>query len=138
MKKNYIALLLILLIGINSCDKCDMKSTDCSECYTIKPDTGELIIKLTINDENPKVPIVIYKNNIEDNDIEFTDTARSEDYYIDVPINKYYSVTARYKVNDKTIVAVDGDKIKTKKIYSCDELCWIIKGGYINVKLKYN
>lgn len=115
-----------------------MKSADCSECYTIKPDTAELIIKLTINDENPKVPIVIYKNNIEDNDIEFTDTAITEDYYIDVPVNKYYSVTAQYKVNEKTIIAVDGDKIKTKKIYDCDEPCWIIKGGYINVKLKYN
>ena len=72
------------------------------------------------------------------NYIEYADTAATEKIYIDVPLDFYYSVTAEYKSGNKTIFALDGDNIKTKKnIDDCDEKCYYITGGYINVKLKY-
>jgi len=52
-------------------------------------------------------------------------------------LNEYYSVKAEYNLGEKTIYAVDGDKIKTKFVTeTCDLDCWIITGGIINTKLK--
>ena len=80
---------------------------------------------------------MIYKGKIEDQVIDYIDTAINPDYYLWVKVDEYYSVEAKYKSGNKTIIAVDGDKIKTKKNSSeCDETCYWIKGGYINVRLR--
>jgi hypothetical protein len=132
-------ILLIAFAGFLACEeKIDFIEVDCSECYRTKPDTGTLKIKITINKENESVPIVVYRNEMEKEWIRLVDTVTYEEYYIDVAINHYYSVKAEYKVDGKTIFAVDGDKIRTRKITAqCDSTCWVIRGGNINVKLKY-
>ena len=109
---------------------------DCEYCYQIKPDSGQIGIKVTINDENPYVPITIYIGNIEDNNIEYSDTSYSSEYWVDVPVDKYYSVTAEYKSGDNTIIAVDGDKFKLKKnTKDCDEECYYYSGGFFDNRL---
>ena len=130
-------LLLIGFIAISfQCDKIELH-VDCSDCYQIEPEWGDLFVKLTINDENDFVPLVIYRGNIENDDIEYIDTAYYKEYYLQVPLNKYYSVMAEYISGQDTICAVDGDKIRTKKNYDdCDEECYIVKGGIIDVRLK--
>jgi hypothetical protein len=129
-------LYITLIIIFFQCDKIDFQ-VDCSECYQIEPDWGELYVRVTINDENEYVPLVIYRGNFENDDIEYIDTAYEKDYYLDVPLNKFYSVIAEYISGQDTICAVDGDKIRTKKNYDdCDEECYIVKGGVIDVRLK--
>lgn len=110
---------------------------DCEKCYRQKPDSGALNAVLTINGENPFVPLVIYRGNIEDNDIEYIDTSWSDDYWLIVPVDRYYTITAEYKQNGKTVITLDGDKFKLK--YSendCDEPCYYFKGGYYDLRLK--
>lgn len=132
------AFLLSILVFF-SCEGDLLETVDCSECYQTEPDTGDIKVDITINDQNPSIPLIIYKGDIDNNNIEYIDTAFSSPYYLDVPIGKYYSVKAKYKVNEKTIIAIDGDKIKTKKVTdSCDEDCYIIKGGDIDARLKYD
>lgn len=136
---NKIQLLVCLsvIIGFSSCE--DFYSVDCSECYQEKPEWGPLIIDVTINDENPYVPIIIFNNKIEDQDTDWVDTIRELHDTIDVRVNKDYSVVARYIVDNDTILAVDGDKLKIKKITeACDETCWIYSGGHVNLELKYD
>ncbi len=140
-KNQFYIFLLLLIIILFSCER-DTKFSlfdkfDCSECYQIKPDSADLTVKITINNENPRVPLVIYKGKIEDQVIDYIDTAINSDYYLWVKVDEYYSVEAKYKSGNKTIIAVDGDKIKAKKNSSeCDETCYWIKGGYINVRLR--
>ncbi|MBI4646126.1 MAG: hypothetical protein HY738_05875 [Bacteroidia bacterium] len=132
-------ILISLVLILSQCEETKDENFDCSECYQIKPDWGELAIELTINDENDSVPLIIYRGCPEDNDIEYIDTATSKKHYVEVPLNKYYSVEAYYNVGDSRVIALDGDKIKIKKnTTDCDTTCWYFTGGYINVKLKYN
>jgi len=132
--------ILVLLIGnlISSCDEnFDFFEVDCSECYRIKPDNGELIIHVTINDENPEVPIAIYRDRIEYGRIRIRDTVSEKTVYIEVPLNHYYSVKAEYKTGNDSIFTVDGDRIKTHRVTDqCDTICWIIKGGKYDLRLK--
>jgi hypothetical protein len=130
--------MLLFMIFIAGCDgDQSIESFDCSTCYQDKPEWGPLQIKVTINSENTIVYLTIYRGDIENNEIEFEGQTVYPDYTVDVPVDKYYSVKAEYKVGDKTIYAVDGDKLKVKKnSTSCDQECYYFKGGYIDVRLR--
>lgn len=135
-----IILTIILFIGTMACEEDPfLGEVNCDECYTEKPTVGELIIKLTINAENQEIPVVVYRNDLEDRIVEWIDTVSVTTLYVEVPVNQYYSITAMYKAGDRTIYAVDGDRLRTRKITDqCDETCWIITGGKINARLKYD
>lgn len=114
-----------------------LAGVDCGDCDNIRPEEGKLLVTLTINDENPYVPLVIYRGNIEDNNIGYVDTSYSTDYWVIVPVDNYYSITAEYKSGDKTIFAVDGDEFKIKYTDTdCSYPCYYFYGGYYDVQLK--
>ncbi len=144
MKKKYppLALLLtvLLCLGLPSCeDSYYWGEVDCSECYTEKPEYGYLVIRLTISPEYPEVPVTVYRNEFEQDYIEYTDTLSTEEFTLEVPVNQYYSVTAAYRSAERTVLAVDGDRVKTSKVVgSCDETCWVLVDGKINVRLRYD
>jgi len=119
---------------------CNNPSNDCtdvdySNCNTNEPEVGNMNIKLTINNENTEVPISVYKGKYEDGVLVTSDTATSSKFVLSLPVNEYYSVTARYKSGDKIIFALDGDKIKKKKNILCDSTCWSVIDGNVNLKL---
>lgn len=142
MKKKYFTFSLIACLSISSCnDNTDSDSVDCStydysDCITSEPYDGRMNVKLTINDENPKVPISIYRGKLEDNDLYLTDTVYKENYDTLLPIDYFYTVTAEYKRNGEKIFAVDGDNIKKSHANVCDSVCWDIKTGSVNLRLK--
>ncbi len=132
--------LSILAILFLSCERetnSGFETVDCAECYQVKPQWGPINMKLTINDENPAVHITIYFGDIEDNDIDTSFMAEAEEYWIDVRPDNYYSLVAEYKVGDKTVFAVDGDKLKLKYTSSdCEEPCYYFSGGYFDLQLR--
>ncbi len=139
-----ILLLIFSLLMIISCgDYDEYTDEDCydydySDCNTIEPEEGHLMISLTINKQNPEVVITVFEGDIENNDIIAYDTIDQPFFQVPVKLDKSYSATAKYKVDDKTIIAIDGDKIKKTSSVICDSTCWDITGGYIDVKLKYD
>ena len=143
MKKTYLHIILLLLISTIIFPYCtDLEDEECydadySSCDTWEPFWGELDISLTINEENPEVPITIYRGKLEDEDIVKQCTIRTPTLYYEVPLDIYYTVKAEYKSGDKTIYAVDGDEIKKHSTDYCDSTCWEIRDGYYNVELKY-
>jgi hypothetical protein len=137
-------LFLIYLSGffINSCkienknNNVDCSTYNYSDCNTKEPFVGDIYVKLTINSENPAVPITIFNGKLEDNVVVLRDTARSEKYDTLLPVGNYYTVTAKYKKGSSTIIAVDGDKISKTKTTTCDSVCWSVTSGNIDVRLK--
>ncbi len=139
-KRFNLIFLLIVIIGFAySCkEKIFTSDVNCDECYEIKPDSADIIVHVTLNDENPVVPLVVYRGPVDDNNIEYTDTAYGTTYYLYVPVDAEYSVKAKYKSGDKTIYAIDGDKIKLKHVSdACSSDCWVIVGGEFFNELKY-
>jgi hypothetical protein len=128
---------LVLLALAGSCEDYLGPTVDCDDCWGYKPDSADLIINLTIDSKHPEVPIVVYRGNVESGEVDWIDTARETPYYLYAAVEQYYSVKAEYKVDGKTIMAVDGDEMKAKNATSsCDWVCWIVVDGEFKVDLK--
>jgi hypothetical protein len=123
--------LLILSQGCNSVD-CDVNMS----CDTNQPTTGQLSVKVSINDENPAVPIRIYRGFIEDSVLYFVDTLTTSkvDYYVD--IQQRYSGVATYKSGTKAILAIDGDKVSYSTNDNCGFTCYTVKDGSLRLDLR--
>lgn len=111
---------------------------NCDECYSNKPDSADLHVKVTVNAENPKVYLTFYRGKVEDKVVEWVDSTTNENFYLLVKVEQYYSVEARYKSGNKTIIAVDGGKINTQlETDACNDNCYILTGGELDVRLHY-
>ncbi len=139
MKKQLVILFILTTLIISSCHEYYFDSGyPCDFCYTEKPEEGLLTIKLTVNGENPFIPIIIYQDELDYQETVWVDTTNEESYEILVPIDNNYTVTAEYKSGDKIITAVDATKIHMKENTSdCEEDCWIVFDGTVDLTLKY-
>ena len=139
LMKRYIPLIVIFLLVLAfSCEQDPFVfDVNCDECFFYEPDSADLIVDLTINEENPYVPLVFYRGEIEEENIEWIDTAYSETLYLYSPVGENYSIKAFYKSGTQTIIAVDGDKMTTSRVSDvCDYDCWVVRGGILDVRLK--
>jgi hypothetical protein len=133
----YIFLVLTAIISASCGEKIFTGDVNCDECYTDKPDHVYLEISATLNGENPVVPFVVYRGNIEDNQVEFADTLYESPYYLYVKADKKYSVKATYKYADATLYAVDGTKPRILLASGvCDADCYVIKDVTLDVRIK--
>lgn len=133
---------IVFLIAVNLCNySCKNKLVDCesydySGCNTVKPPEGKLGIKLTINVQNPAVRVKIFKGDFEDNNVIMDSILKTNSWDAGLPMNQYYSVAAYYKVDGKTVIAIDGDRIKLSSSVNCDSTCYTLKNGKADVRLK--
>ncbi len=127
-----------MLFVLFSCErKFEFIKFECEDCYQEKPEYGPIIIFFSIEEENDYVLYTIFKGNFEDKIIEYADTAFFNEEQIDVPVDQYYSVEAKYIQNTDTIRVIDGDMFKVKKeTEKCDKECYYYKGGIIDVRLR--
>ncbi|HJZ40397.1 MAG TPA: hypothetical protein VJ203_08535 [Bacteroidales bacterium] len=131
---------LFIITTVLLCSSCGEKiftgDVDCSECYQEKPEFADLIINVSINDSFAEVPLVIYRGDVENGQIEYADTAYKSPYYHYVPVDKKYSVRADYKKANKTLYAIDGTKLKVLLVTeACDQECYVIENEVINVEI---
>ncbi len=133
----YVAIIVVSFLIAFSCENTGSVGVNCNECYFPEPDSADLLVYLTINIANPYVPIKIYRGKVEENQLDWTDTVYSKEYRLYSAVNQYYSIEATYKDGTKRIIAVDGDKISTSLVTDvCDNDCWVLKGGVLDVRLK--
>jgi len=145
MRSNRFFLFLVFILNLiilNSCEQSfvsspeDCLNYDYSDCNTKEPFLVPLNIKLTINDENPRVPLIIYKGKLDDNNIVIKDSVTLESYSVMLDPDNYYTVKARYISGNDVIYAVGGDNVKKIRNQVCDSICWTTQEGNVNVKLK--
>ncbi len=137
-------LLVFLYVSVISLIMCSCKSSssslsNCFNCKTDQPDSALVNIKVTINNENPKVPVTIYRGrfNPADSSNKLKNIIINANDSIYLPVGEYYSVKAKYKSGQKIIYAVDGGNFETQEETDCDTPCWQIVGGVYDVRLIY-
>ena len=130
----FIGALLLSQCAVTNVDDC--VTYDFSDCNTKEPLTATLNVKVTVNAENKRIPITVYRGKIEENLIVLTDTLVSSTQSLTLPVGYYYSVRAEYHVSGKGIYAIDGDDIIKRKKYVCDSVCWSVKNGDADLRLK--
>jgi hypothetical protein len=131
-------------MGLLSCgDEYLWSDVNCDECYTDKPKVGPVTVNVSIDSENKRIPIRIFKGEYKESyrtDLSKAiqiDTLEEESAIYDLDVNEYYSIVAEYSSNGKKIIAVNGDKLKIYRVSdSCDGECWIFRGGKLDATLK--
>jgi hypothetical protein len=125
LKLKFIACLLVLLTFIN-CEE------DCGNSCPA-PSSSELKLKLTINEENPQVEVVIFRGRIESQDIVLTETVSDNVVWYELDPDGYYSVTASYQQGNKEIIVING---KGFSLTDDDCGCGRAQNYSLNMKLK--
>ncbi len=130
--------LTVVSLKFTGCEQEDLDFyIDCDYCMEFVPDSAELIVTVTINDENPFVPLTFYSGDYEDGNIDFIDTTWTEERLLYSAVGVEYSVKATYKQGDETIVAIDGDKLRVVDgSDDCASTCYYIRGGTMDLRLK--
>ena len=129
--------LFILVLYLSCGEKIFTADVDCDECYSDKPGEVDLIIEVTLSGAYPSVPIVVYRGEIEENQVEYVDTVYENPYYLYVQAGRKYSVKAKYQKADRTLYAVDATKPKVLLVTdACDAECYVIEDVDLDVRIK--
>lgn len=134
-----IILRLILFFSgiiIFSCEE-QFVFVNCSECVAEEPLNIELKIKI-YSAENVPAIINIYEGNLEDNIVYSTFAIANQDLINQtVSINKKYTVTATYNLENKEYIVVDSTTPRVKLEESaCEDPCFYVYNNKINLRLK--
>lgn len=108
-----------------------------NDCLEIKPDSAFFTIKVSINQQNPLVPLSILEGRYDKQKLILQDTLNSETTKIYLKVEKYYTFVATYYYNNKTIRAIRGKRIHL--YHEIDELgdtCWKIPETLVNLTLR--
>lgn len=131
--------LTVVSLKITGCEQEDVDSyVDCDLCLSEYPEWDTLWVTVTINDENPFVPLEFYIGDYEDGEIDWTDTAYSESFWLLGEIEKQYSVKASYHKDGDILIAIDGDFLSVTNVEDeCYPPCkYYISGGTLDVSMK--
>lgn len=93
---------------------------------------GEIKLKVTVNDENPTVHVVLFKGRIENNDTLRSEYVTQPTVHYEVEAGRYYSATARYTSGAREILAIDG---KTMDTTTSDDGCEYAEDITLNLRL---
>jgi hypothetical protein len=126
----------IIIVLFFSCEKTGLL-VDCSECKSQEP--TEATLKVQLSTQYGKTDIDIYEGNLEDSVLFYSlSTYAASKVSITVPINKKYTLTAKYIYNQNVYVAVNSVTPRVK--YSkdqCDDPCYYIYNYEVDLRLKY-
>ena len=128
--------LFLFGIFIFSCEE-QFVFVNCSECVAEEPLNINLKIKI-YSAENVPAIITIYEGNLEDN-IVYSTVAIANQNIINqtVSINKKYTVTASYMLENKEYIVVDSTTPRVKLEESaCEDPCFYVYNNKVNLRLK--
>lgn len=132
------AALLVVSVKFAACEQEDNDFyIDCRFCLDTIPVWDTMWVSVTINEENPFVPLKFYVGNYENGAIDWVDTAYEETFWLLSEVGTEYSAKAFYMKNSKPLVAVDGDKLRlVDGAGDCYSPCYYVRGGTLDLRLK--
>ena len=133
--KEYIFLLSLVLIF--SCE--DSKyNTNCDDCLSAEPDQTTIIAEI---DElgTSGIFVKLYEGRLEDNIVvDSVHIFSSSNYERRVSLNRMYTVTVTYNINNKKYTAVNSTTPRVKYTETmCEEPCYFVYDRKISLRLKY-
>ncbi|MFT6866636.1 MAG: hypothetical protein ACJA08_001471 [Cyclobacteriaceae bacterium] len=129
MKIRILTFLFGSLILFTNCDEdCDSVFHSCDS----GPFYGDVNVRVTINDENPEVEIVLFRGRIEKQDMVIHEYVIENSTIYSLEAGVYYSGTAFYKDGIKEMLAINGKNLSTSTD-DCD--CKYADNMSLNLKL---
>ena len=134
----YIVLVISMILFSVCEEKVFTGDVDCNECYTEKPDSLDLTIHWTKNEDYPEIPVILFKGKADQGELIDTFFCFEDPAYIWVKSEEEYAAKAIYKSEERTVIVVDGTVQKLKTVSSeCDVPCYVITNEELQLKLKF-
>ena len=130
-----VSLLLALLAGLSCTDKEELDYAP-PNCRHSKPETGSMIAEVSLNPQNPWVPLKIYLGDVDENHLVLEDTLRTHAKEYLLGVDEYYSVTVRYLHGEDTVLVMDGGDLDAKEEEFRDATCWWVKDLKLDLRLR--
>lgn len=136
--KPVILAFVMLIICTSACEeKVFVASVDCDECYPDKPNLVDLKIDLS-NGYGDTLIVDLYFGKVSDNTYYESYYVWDNPAYFAVEPNHEYSAVAYYNTGNRQVKVIDGTEINLRSVSSaCTDLCWIIEGAYLDLRLVY-
>ena len=128
---------LLTIVAMFSCE--DSKNfTNCDDCTSVEP--FDVIIKAELDPNNERgVLVTLWEGRIEDNIIYDSKTViNSSKYEKKVSLNRTYTITATYIINNKSYTVVDSSTPRVRYTEDmCENPCYFIYDKTMDLTLKY-
>jgi len=136
MHKIILTTLLMVIIFVFSCEEQGI-FVNCSECVEEEPVTADLTADLDPDYFYGSV-VEIWEGNLEDSISVGQYTVYDKSFSHAVVLNKKYTITATYWVDDTRYIAVDSATPRVRYDKSqCENPCYYIYDRKCDLKLKY-
>ncbi|RED96557.1 hypothetical protein [Marinoscillum furvescens] len=105
------------------------------DCLCTDREFGDIKLKLTINEQNTTVDVLIMEGYLDDRDtLEQDVVAREKVRYKEFIPDTYYTGVATYQKNGRTVKVIDGRFMDLKENEDCD--CYRAENITLNLRLK--
>jgi hypothetical protein len=132
--KQYIFLLCLILLF--SCED-NRYFTNCDECTADEP--FETVLKADLDPGHDNgVIVMLWEGKLEDNILIDSIKVFNTSYEKMVPLNRTFTITATYLIDNKSYTAVDSSTPRVRYTDSqCDEPCYYVYDSKTDLTLKY-
>lgn len=104
------------------------------ECLCSDRDFGAIKLKLTTNNQNTTVDVIILRGYLADADTLLTESvAREKVRFNDFEPDTYYTAVATYQKNGRTVNVIDGKFMDLRENEDCD--CYRAENISLNLRL---
>jgi hypothetical protein len=125
----------LIMVFLFSCEKTGL-FVDCSECQSQEPIAVNLTILLST--QYGLTYVDVYQGYLEDSVLFSSVTSNSAEINMIVPINKKYTLTAKYLSTGSVYVAVNSVTPRVKYAKNqCNDPCYYIYDDKVDLRLKY-
>ena len=139
MNRSVRNILFPVILLLLSCEKQDT-FLSCSDCTATEP----AVVKITVNVdpfEPPDLPteIRVYQGELEDSILLQKIISQNGPIEVSVYINKKYTVTATYRIKERTYIAIDSTTPKVGlESKRCDNPCYYPYNNSVDLRLRYS
>jgi hypothetical protein len=136
MKRITKAIFIIIMIILFSCEENGL-IVNCKECTANEP--IDAVVKVEIDEKySTGVVVKIWEGRLEDNFLIDSLKTFGSSYERKVAINKTYTITATYIINNKEYTAVDSATPRVRYVTDfCEEACYYLYDLSYDLRLKY-
>jgi hypothetical protein len=125
----------LIMVFLFSCKQTGLL-VDCSECVSQEPIEAELRVQLST--QYGITYVDVYQGYLEDSVLFSSVNSYSAIINITVPINKKYTLTAKYLSTGSVYIAVNSVTPRVKYAKDqCDDPCYYIYDNEVDLRLKY-
>ncbi|MDI3528063.1 MAG: hypothetical protein PWR03_2247 [Tenuifilum sp.] len=121
-----------------SCEDIHSFIVNCDECYEQRTEETEVLLRFTINKENPEVYFELYSGDVDNGTLIYSGSSSNSEVKFWLQTNSYYSIKVFYKSKGRNIIVIDGTTVKLKyDKSSCSTPCYTISGDKLDGRIRY-